>query len=399
MKAIFFIAKRYMVAKSSQNVINIINRITALVVVIGCMALFVVLAGFAGLKTFTLSFSTLFDPDLKIIPKVGKTISPSQAQLAELEKMTEIAHFSRVIEEQVFLNHKQKNHIAQIKGVDENYSSVCDVDSILVLGSWSLNPQEVVVGATIFNSLGLGFSNASSPLQIVVPKSGKGSITTEAKPYREIFSLVSGVFQITEDLDKKFVFSSLADAQFILGLDSTQISGIEIKLKPEAQEREVVTKIETLFNGNVVVKNRIQLNDALYRMLNTENAAVYLIFILVLILALFNLGGAVIMLILDKKEDLRTLHALGMSPKQMRQIFFLQGTMVSVLGASVGIVLGTFIVLLQKKLELVMISPTLVYPVEIEFTNVVIVFSTIVILGISASWIASSRISKNNIQI
>lgn len=392
MKAVFHIAKRYLIAKSSQNVINIINRITALVVVIGAAALFIVLAGFAGLKTFTVSFSSIFDPDLKIYPKTGKVFSLTEEETNRLQHLTEIAHFSQVVEEQVFLNHKQKNHIAYIKGVDKNYPLVNAVDSIIVLGLWEVEPPAVVIGATIFNNLGLGFADGSSPLQIVVPKAGKGSITQEAKPYREAFAVVAGVYQITEELDKKFVFSSLKEAQYVLGLEPHQVSAIEVKLAKNIPENQAIQKITSVLGEKVIIKNRVQLNDALYRMLNTENIAIYLIFILVLIIAFFNLVGAIIMMILDKKEDLKTLYALGMNQRQMKQIFFLQGVMVSVIGGCVGVFIGFVVVFLQQQFQWIMISPTLPYPVEIEWINVFIVFGTIVILGVLASLLASSRV-------
>ncbi|RIY36358.1 ABC transporter permease [Capnocytophaga canis] len=381
-----------MVAKSSQNVINIINRITALVVVLGAVSLFVVLAGFAGLKNFTLSFSSIFDPDLKIFPKTGKYITFSDEVANKLSDTDEVAFFSSILEEQVFLNHKQKNHIAYIKGVDEHYPLVCDVDSILVLGNWEIQAPNVVVGATIFNTLGLGFVDTSSPLQIIVPKSGRGSITQEVKPYRESFVVVAGVYQLTEELDKKYVFSSLSEAQQILGLSSDQVSAIEIRLASHVSEKEVIEKIYQIFGDTVIVKNRMQLNDALYRMLNTENIAIYLIFILVLIIALFNLAGAIIMMILDKRKDLHTLYALGMNVSQMRQLFFLQGTMTSVIGSFLGIIIGMLIVFLQQQFQFVTIGVGLPYPVEIEWINVFLVFFTIVILGVLASWIASSRV-------
>ena len=392
MKAVFYIARRYMFAKSSQNVINIINRVTAFVVVLGTAALFIVLAGFAGLKSFTVSFSTSFDPDLKIFPKTGKYLNFSEADSIALRQVVSIAHYSKVIEEQVFLTHNQKNHIAYIKGVDEEYPLVNEVDSLLVLGGWELSPPNVVVGATIFNNLGLNFADPSSPLQIVVPKSGKGSILNEKMPYREALSVVQGVYQLTEELDKKYVFSSLDEARFVLGLSPRQVSAIEVKLEPNATEAQAVSEIESIFNHQVVVKNRVQLNDALYRMLNTENIAVYLIFILVLVIALFNLVGAIIMMILDKGDDLHTLFALGMTPRQLESVFFWQGTMASVVGAVIGIVLGTVVVLLQLHFGFVRISPTLSYPVAIEPLNVVVVFITIVVLGLIASWIASSRV-------
>ncbi|WP_460484799.1 ABC transporter permease [Capnocytophaga sp. HP1101] len=381
-----------MFAKSSQNVINIINRVTAFVVVLGGAALFIVLAGFAGLKNFTLSFSSTFDPDLKVFPKTGKYLSLTAEDTLKLQQLSSVAHFSKVLEEQVFLTHNQKNHIAYIKGVDTEYPKVNDVDSILVLGNWELTPPSVIVGATIFNNLGLNLLDGSSPLQIVVPKAGKGSILNDPMPYRQAFSVVQGIYQLTEDLDKKYVFSSLDQAQFLLGLKKEQVSAIEIKLAPNADEKQVTEQLSQLFHQPVVVKNRVQLNDALYRMLNTENIAVYLIFILVLIIALFNLVGAIIMMILDKKDDLQTLYALGMNEHQMRQIFFWQGTMASVLGAIIGIVLGATIVVLQQQFEFVMISPTLAYPVTITALNIAIVFATIVVLGVLASLVASSRV-------
>ena len=383
-----------MFAKSSQNVINIINRVTAFVVVLGAAALFIVLAGFAGLKHFTLSFSSTFDPDLKILPAKGKYLSLTSQDTLKLQQISQVAHFTKVLEEQVFLTHNQKNHIAYIKGVDEQYPKVNEIDSIIVLGNWELTPPSVVVGGTIFNKLGLNLTDASSPLQIVVPKAGKGSILSDPMPYRQAFSVVQGIYQLTEDLDKKYVFSSLDEARFLLGVTPDKVSAIEVKLVPQADEKTATEAIAHAFEQPVIVKNRVQLNDALYRMLNTENIAVYLIFILVLIIALFNLVGAIIMMILDKKDDLQTLYALGMNQRQMRQIFFWQGTMASVVGATIGIALGAVIVWLQQQFSLVMISPTLAYPVAITPMNTLIVLVTIVVLGLLASLVDSSRVKN-----
>ena len=394
MNPIFYIARRYMFAKSSQNVINIINRVTAFVVVLGAAALFIVLAGFAGLKHFTLSFSSTFDPDLKILPAKGKYLSLTSQDTLKLQQISQVAHFTKVLEEQVFLTHNQKNHIAYIKGVDEQYPKVNEIDSIIVLGNWQLTPPSVVVGGTIFNKLGLNLTDASSPLQIVVPKAGKGSILSDPMPYRQAFSVVQGIYQLTEDLDKKYVFSSLDEARFLLGVTPDKVSAIEVKLVPQADGKTATEAIAHAFEQPVIVKNRVQLNDALYRMLNTENIAVYLIFILVLIIALFNLVGAIIMMILDKKDDLQTLYALGMNQRQMRQIFFWQGTMASVVGATIGIALGAVIVWLQQQFSLVMISPTLAYPVAITPMNTLIVLVTIVVLGLLASLVASSRVKN-----
>lgn len=163
-----YIAKRYLIAKSRQNAINIINRITAAVVVIGGAALFIVLAGFAGLKTFSLSFASLVDPDLKILPATGKYINLTQNQWEQIKSLPEVVSYSAVVEERVFLNYKDKNHIAYFKGVDSSYPMVNNVDSILAVGNWDLNEHQVVVGAGILNLLGLTLYNTNSSLQIIV---------------------------------------------------------------------------------------------------------------------------------------------------------------------------------------------------------------------------------------
>ena len=203
-----------------------------------------------------------------------------------------------------------------------------------------------------------------------------------------------GIYAISEDLDSKFVFADLTLTQSLLEFQSNQISAIEIKVKPESNEKEIISQIQTIFNNNVTVKNRAQLNDSLYKMLNTENIAVYLIFTLVIIIALFNLIGALIMMILDKKKNLKTLFNLGTEVKDLRRIFFLQGTLLSVFGGIFGLILGIGIVLLQQQFQLIMITPTLAYPVIFSFLNVVIVLATIISLGVVASWIASSRVTK-----
>ena len=182
--------------------------------------------------------------------------------------------------------------------------------------------------------------------------------------------------------------------QELLEYKTNQISGIEVKIKNSTDESVISSKLQTIFNNKITIKNRAQLNESLYKMLNTENIAVYLIFTLVIIVALFNLIGALIMMILDKKGNLKTLFNLGTEIKDLRKIFLLQGTLLSVLGGIIGLLIGIGIVLLQQHYQLIMITPSLAYPVLFSIENVLIVLGTIVTLGFIASLIASSRVSK-----
>ena len=402
MKAIFFIAWRYVRSRSSQNVINIINRMSIFVLIVGGASLMIVLAGFSGLRTFSMSFSNFFDPDLKVFPKTGKTFSLSPMQETALKESGVVASYTKVLEERVFLNSRGKNYIAYIKGVDENYPKVNAVDSILVISpkEWLLNEDYVVVGNIIAETLNLGLFTSTTPLQIIVPKAGKGSITSSSTPYREETVLLSDYYQVTEDLDSKYVFATLSLAQRLTGVQANEVSAVEVKLSKGFSATEGKKRLQKVLGDSFVIKDRMALNEDLYKMFQTENLATYLIFTLVLIVALFNLVGAIIMMILDKRKNLYTLFALGMTQRQIRAIFFLQGVIVSLLGAVFGVGLGIGIAWLQKTYPMLYINPNatvpIAYPMDIRLLEIVVVFFTIFVLGIIASAIGASRTKIND---
>jgi efflux ABC transporter, permease protein len=372
------------------------------VLIVGGASLMIVLAGFSGLRTFSMSFSNFFDPDLKIFPKTGKIFSLSPMQEAALKESGVVASYTKVLEERVFLNSRGKNYIAYIKGVDENYPKVNAVDSILVISpkEWLLSEDYVVVGNIIAETLNLGLFTSTTPLQIIVPKAGKGSITSSSTPYREETVLLSDYYQVTEDLDSKYVFATLSLAQRLTGVQANEVSAVEIKLSKGVSVAEGKKRLQKVWGDGFVIKDRMALNEDLYKMFQTENLATYLIFTLVLIVALFNLVGAIIMMILDKRKNLYTLFALGMTERQIRAIFFLQGVIVSLLGAIFGVGLGVGIAWLQKTYPMLYINPNaavpIAYPMDIRLLEIVVVFFTIFLLGIVASAIGASRTKIND---
>jgi lipoprotein-releasing system permease protein len=390
-----YIAKRYILSNSKNNAINIINRIASLGIIVGAMALFVVLSVFSGLKVFSLSFTNDIDPDLKISSTLGKSFLVSPSQEEQIKKIEGVASYSKIIEERVLFVFNDKQVVTYLKGVDTNFSKVNDIKKTLYNGQWiEPNTYQVVVGYGITQKFSMGLLDFNNQMEILVPKPGKGAITNPAQAFNKSDVFPVGIYAISEDLDSKYVFADLGLAQELLEYQSNQISGIEIKEKKDADEDAIIEKLQTIFNNKITIKNRAQLNEALYKMLNTENIAVYLIFTLVIVVALFNLIGALIMMILDKKGNLKTLFNLGTEIKDLRKIFLLQGILLSVFGGVIGLVLGIAIVLLQQHFQLVMITPTLAYPVVFTLENVLIVMGTIVILGFIASLIASSRVSK-----
>ena len=390
-----YIAKRYIFSRSKNNAINIITRIASAGIVIGAMSLFVVLSVFSGLKEFSLSFSNNFDPDLKVTALKGKSISISEEQQRKLLKLDGVFAQSKIIEERVLFMFDGKEEVAAIKGVDSIYSKVNDVKKTIFNGLWlKPNTYQVVVGYGISEKLSLGLFDFNNKLEVFVPKPGKGAIENPEEAFNKTSIIPVGIYAISEDLDSKYVFADLGLAQELLEYKPNQVSGIELKLKPNADEERIKTELQEIFNNTVIVKNRTQLNDSLYKMLNTENTAVYLIFTLVIILTLFTLAGAIIMMILDKKGNLKTLYNLGTEVKDLRKIFLLQGTLLTVFGGLIGLALGTIIILIQQHFQIIMITQTLAYPVVFSVKNVLLVFGTIFSLGLIASWIASSRVSK-----
>jgi lipoprotein-releasing system permease protein len=390
-----YIAKRYIFSRSKNNAINIINRIASMGIIVGTMALFVVLSVFSGLKVFSLSFTNEIDPDLKITSTLGKSFLITPDQEKEIKKMEGVASYTKIIEERVLFLFKDKQQVTYLKGVDSLYPVVNDIRKKLFNGQWvKPDTYQVVVGYGIARDFSMGILDFENPLQIFAPKPGKGAFENPEEAFNKTDVLPVGIYSISEDLDSKYVFADLSLAQELLMYKPNQISGVEFKLKENANEDAIRSQLESIFKNKITIKNRAQLNESLYKMLNTENIAVYLIFTLVIIVALFNLVGALIMMILDKKGNLKTLFNLGTEIKSLRKIFMLQGTLLSVFGGIIGLALGIIMVVLQQKYNLIMLTPTLAYPVVFTLENVLIVMGTIVSLGFVASLIASSRVSK-----
>ncbi len=364
-------------------------------VIIASAALFIVLSVFAGLKDFSLEFSSFVDPDLKLTPTTGKSFIWNDTDNTELLKIEGVEAISTVIEERVIIKTENKNLLATLKGVDPNYLKVTNIDSMVTKGNWiSHESNEVVSGWGISNNLSFGVFNYLQPLSLYVPKPGKGQPSSLKGAYNSVYVTNVGLFDINEQLNNEYIFGDIQLAKSLLNYTENQISAIELKLIENTDEAEIKQQLEMVFPNRFIIKNREQLNDALFKMLNTENLAIYLIFTLVIIIALFNVIGAIIMMILDKKKSLNTLFNLGTEAKTIKSIFFLQGSLMTFLSGLIGVLLGLAIVSVQQSFELVMLTPELPYPVRLNLFNVLIVLVTIFALGIVASKIASQRITE-----
>ena len=387
---VFKIAWRYFFSKSQQTVINRINSISLLVIIVATASLMIVLSAFSGLKEFGLSFSNAFDPDYKVLPRKGKVILLDSLSIKKLEKISCINALAPVLEEKVFLSFNEKSQVAFLKGINKHYLSVIPVDSLVAIGEWLVpESNSVVAGYGIGASMDLGVYDYSNFLNISVPKKSiKGNLNQN--PFYSQQAVVVGLYQISQDIDKKYVFSSISFARKLFQYPKDAYSAIEIQIKPNTSHDFLSQELRKILGENFVLKDRVSQNTALYKMLKTENIAVYLIFTLVLIIAMFNLVGALVMMILDKKPDMKILEAMGVTTNSLRKVFFILGLLISLIGGAIGIVFASLLIVIQQVRPLLFVPGTsLPYPVNWEFENFILVIMTLTILGmISSGWVS-----------
>ena len=396
----FYIAKRYVFAKSGNNTINIITIIASFGVIVGSLALFIILSGFSGFKSFTNEMLDYSDPDIKITASKGKSFFTTETINSILHSSEDVKAFASVVEERAFLQYKQRDQIAYVKGVSDNYMSITKIDSTLNVGQW-IDPNFVntaVIGFGISDKLSLSILNFGEPLQIRVPKAGKGLILSESSAFNSADVQISGVYTGLEEFANKYVFVNLSLAQKLLNYKENQVSSIELRLNEDVDSDDFATSLQTKLGSSFKVETKAQFNAITYKVLNTERLISYLIFTLIIIIALFNVIGAIIMMIIDKKQNLKTLFNLGVTIKEIKRIFVLQGFLLTLFGLFIGLSIGSVLILLQKQFSFFMITQSIPYPVEFRFMNLLIVAITISILGFIASKIASSRISANFIE-
>tara|TARA_B100001093_G_scaffold118063_1_gene110581 strand:- start:411 stop:1613 length:1203 start_codon:yes stop_codon:yes gene_type:complete len=384
----FKIALRYFFSKSSQTVINRINSFAFFMVVISTASLFLVLSAFEGLKDFSLSFSESFDPDYEIQPHTGKFFRVSDSLLKEIKTIPYVIAAAPQIQEKVFLSYNEKNQVAILKAIDHDYTSIVPIDELIELGDWlSFDGSDVVLGFGVAGNLGVGVYDYTTFLNITVPKKSKQSLL-EQNPFRSVSSIVVGLYQINEDLDKKYMFSRLELAQNLLELSSNEYSSIALKTKSKISKEELSEAFSHIFKLPIKLVSRAEQNAALYKMLNVERIVIYFIFTLVMLVALFNVVGALIMMILDKKSQMKTLLSLGATAQGIHYIFFILGLIICSFGGVVGLIIGSILVLIQNYYPFIYVPGTsLSYPVLFQMENLFIVMGTLMVLGVvSTAW-------------
>jgi len=391
-----FIARRYLFSKKSTNAINIISGISMLGVLVGSAALILILSVFNGFETLIVSMYSSFTPELKVLPAKGKTFDPATLHLDSLRKLPGIYSVAEVLEEKVLLRYGKAQFIGTVKGVSDDFLKSPYLDSTLQIGSFALKENGenlAVIGASVQISLGINIKDQSALLQVYSPRHNAASSFNPMDEFVVRNIAPSGVFSVQQDFDD-IVITPIAFTRDLLD-EPQKVSYIEINLQDKANTDQIQRQLQERFGKNFVIKNRYQQNTSLYKLLNSEKWAIFLILTFVLIIAIFNIIGSLTMLVIDKRKDIAILTSLGADKKLVQQIFFYEGLLITVVGCVIGMAAGLAFALLQQKFGFISMGGTTMvqaYPVTLKPSDFLLVFITVTGISVIASGI-SARLS------
>lgn len=394
----FYIAKRYLIAKKSQNAINIISWISVFSVAIGTFALVVVLSAFNGLEKLVESLFESFDADVRVEVKEGKTFHSNAVNYEDLANISGVKNYTRVLKEVCGVKYKNQQTIVQIKGVDQSYLEMSKIDSNIVEGRTVLQQDNInyaIVGYGISLHLNLNVENGVENLTVYAPKRSKiSTLNAMNSVYRKQIP-PAGIFYLSPEYDNKYVITSLDFAQDLLEYDD-EISSIEISAKKDADLEQLADELTHFFGDDFNVKSRLEFNQLLYKTNKTEKWVTFLILVFILMIAAFNILSSLSMLIIDKKKDINTLTHLGASKKLIRSIFFLEGILINLTGAFSGLILGVVVCLLQEHVGLIRLEGGIVdyYPVSLNPVELIYIIITVVVIGFLTSWYPVRNLTK-----
>ena len=395
MNLAFYIARRYLFAKKSQNAINIILMISVCNVVVATTALVCVLSVLNGFMDLAESMFSNFDPELKITPAKGKVFDPNTAVFQLIRAMPEIEVCTEVVEETVLVRYHDRQVVAVAKGVSDNFRQMVTIDSMLINGEFSLRDGDVngsVLGIGLSSSLGIraGFVD---PLEIFVPvRDRRVNMSNIASLFNLDYAFITGEFCVNQAVyDEKYMIFPVDLLRDMLNYE-TEVSALEMKLKPQAQIKTVKRQIRTLLGDDFRVQDRYEQQEATYKMIQLEKWMTFLILAFILTIALFNVVGSLSMLMIEKQEDVRMLRSMGADDRLIRRIFLFEGSMIPTFGALIGIVIGVLLCLIQQTFGLIKLGSAAGafvsdnYPVKVSPVDLPLIFMTVCAIGLLTAW-------------
>ncbi|MFO7924665.1 MAG: FtsX-like permease family protein [Bacteroidales bacterium] len=402
-----FIARRYLLAKKSQNVINIISAISVVGVATGTMALIVILSVFNGFDSLIKSLFGVFDSQMQISLVEGKTFTvDDDERFDKVKNHPAVLHFTGVLEENALLMYGERQHIVTLKGVEENFVEYSQLERMMLDGNLLLSDDKgndyAVIGRGVANVLAVGL-NFITPLEIYIPRRTASITLDPRQAFNRRLIFPSGVFSVEQEYDMNYVLVPIHFAREILEYENA-VTSVDLELRDNFGESMVQDELQEILGDGFRVLNRYQQHEWLYKVMQTEKWAIFLILAFILMVASFNIIGSLTMLIIEKKKDMAVLKSMGASERLIRRIFLFEGWMISAVGAFAGLLLGLLICVVQMKFGVVKLhgSGSFIidaYPVEIQFPDFIYVFLTVLLIGFFAALIPVRYISKRLLSV
>jgi lipoprotein-releasing system permease protein len=400
----YFISKRYLFARKSSNLINVISALSVFGVSVMTTALVVILSVFNGFDSLIKTFFYSIDPDYKITAVEGKVFSVNDSLIQKTKKLDEVKWFTEVLEENAMLEYNNKQDIARIRGVSECFSHATGIDTLMVSGQFLLKDEHgefATIGYALAQRLSINL-NLIKPIKIFVPRKNVQPSLTNPNAFKTESIFPVGIFSVLqEEFDQETIILPLEFTRELLEYKD-EVSSVDLKLKNNINPFQFQDKLEKLLGKKYVVKNRFQQHEFLFKVMQSEKWAIFLILSFILIIASFNLTGSLTMLIIDKKQDIIILQNMGADKALIRNIFLFEGWLISIFGAFLGLIFGAIICWAQMKFGIIGFPESFVvqsYPVEMQALDFVYVFFTVLFIGFLASWYPVRYITKRHLLV
>lgn len=399
-----YIARRYLLSKKRKNAIHYITTVSVILVAFVTMSLIIAMSVFNGLTILITSMFSTFDPQIKVQSAYGRVFSADSA-IHLIRQVPEVAYITPVLEEDILFVYADKQLVGKLKGVGEEYSKTCPIDSMILSGEFVLQQngiEYISVGQGVAHSLSVGLQ-FRDVMHMYAPDRNKGSSINPLDDYNKEYAYARSVFSVQMDIDNAYVLSSLTLAQRLLEYQHNQVSAIELKCVNTSDYKKVANVLRQKLGGNYKVRDREQQHEFLYKITQSEKLITFLLVTLILIIASFSIAGALTMLIIDKKRDISILASLGAEQKLIQRIFIFEGWMISILGAVIGLCIGVCLVLVQQHFGILKLhgesSSFIVeaYPVHLQCADILYTVSMVLTVGFIAAYIPVRFIFKKHI--
>ena len=394
----FLFAWRYFKSKKTTNAINIIAWVSVIAIAVVTAAIIIVLSVFNGFESLVKGLYSDFYADIKISSAQNKTLVINATNLAGLKQVNGVANYSCIAEEKAVLLNDSYQSIIVLKGVDENYATVNNINNYIKRGKFATGNSEqpqIIVGAGIENAIAVDVERATSPLLLYLPNRKTNASITSLESFNSATITPAGTFLVQQEFDNKYAFSNLAFVKYMLDMGVDEYTSIEIKTTAKDNEDAAKTQLQQYLGKNYKVETRFEQNRSLYKIMQVEKWFIYALLSLIMLVAAFNIVGALTMLVLEKQKDIHILKAMGANNNLIQKIFLSEGILLAAIGGAIGIVLAVIICFIQDKFHIIKLQGgTFIidyYPVKMLPIDFLLTVATIAVIAFLASYIPSRK--------